>query len=54
MFSWNLFEKITKNVISRKQQGFEQSNSEARFSTPEGIIRVSNYRMKIFKIFEHF
>ena len=28
------FEKITKNVISRKLQGFEQSYLEARFVTP--------------------
>ena len=28
------FEKITKNVISRKQQGFEQSYLEARFVIP--------------------
>ena len=28
------FEKITKNVISRKLLGFEQSYLEARFVTP--------------------
>ena len=30
----NFFEKITKNVIYRKPQGFEQSYLEARFVTP--------------------
>ena len=30
----NFFEKITKNVISRKLQGFEQLYLEARFATP--------------------
>ena len=34
MFSENFSQKNTINVISRKLQGFEQSDLEARFETP--------------------
>ena len=49
------FEKITKNVISRKLQRIEQSYLEARFaifeSTPTGPnYRVGNFRFKRKKI----
>ena len=44
-----IFSKITKNVISRKLQGFEQSYLEARFAIFESNLigpnnRVGNFR----------
>ena len=50
---WNLLtyksflkisEKIIKNVISRKLQGFEQSHLAAKFATPESTLTESHYR----------
>ena len=39
------FEKITKNVISRKLQRIEQSNLEARFAMFESTPTGPNYRV---------
>ena len=40
-----MFEKITKNVISRKLQRFEQSHLEARLATPWSTLTIPNYRV---------
>ena len=48
-----IFEKITKNVISRKLQGFEQSYLEARFAILESTLRGPNYRVGIFRFLEN-
>ena len=53
MFSENFFEKITKNVIFRKLQGFVQSYFKARIATPE-ITLTPNYRFENFKICDCF
>ena len=41
--------KITKNVISRKLQGFEQSYLLARFVTPQSNLTALNYKVENFK-----
>ena len=43
------FEKVIKNVISRKLQGLEKCNLEARFLTLESILTAPNYRVENFK-----
>ena len=47
-----IFEKITINIISRKLQGFEQSNLEARFAIPDSTLTVPNYRVGNFSFFK--
>ena len=47
-FSEN-FEKITKNVISRKLQKIEESYLEARFATFDSTLTVPNYRFVNFR-----
>ena len=37
-------EKIIKNVISRKLQGFEQSYLEAKIATPESTLTEPHHR----------
>ena len=49
-FFGNLFEKITKNIISRKLQIFERSYLESRFTTPESTLTAPYYRVKKFQI----
>ena len=39
------FEKITRNVISRKLQGFEPSHLEARFAILENTLTAPNNRV---------
>ena len=48
-----VFEKITKNVISRKLQGFEQSYLEARFAMLESTLRGPNYRVGNLRFLEN-
>ena len=51
----NMFiKKITKNVISGKLQGFEQSNWEAKLATPESTLTEPHYRDENFKFCETF
>ena len=40
-----MFKKITKNVISRKLQGFEPSHLETRFAILESTLTGPNYRV---------
>ena len=47
-----IFEKITKNVISRKLQRIEQSNLEARFAILDSTLTVPNYRVGNFRFCE--
>ena len=49
-----MFEKIIKNVISRKLQGFEKRDLEARFATCESTLTALNCRVKKFKFSEIF
>ena len=44
-----IFEKITKNIISRKLQGFEQSYFEARFAILDSTLTVPKYRVRNFR-----
>ena len=48
-----IFEKITKNVKSRKLQGFEQSYLEARFSIFESTLTGPNYRFGNFRFLKN-
>ena len=48
-----VFEKITKNVISRKLQGFEQLYLEARFAMLESTLRGPNYRVGNLRFLEN-
>ena len=47
-----IFEKITKNIISRKLQGFEQSYFEARFAILDSTLTVPKYRVANFRFCE--
>ena len=51
-FSKNFLKKITKNVISRKLQGFEQSYLLARFVTPQSNLTALNYKVDNFKFWK--
>ena len=46
MFFEKFGKKITKNVVSRKLKGLEQSKLEARFATPESTLIAYNYRFR--------
>ena len=48
-----IFEKITKNIISRKLQGFEQSYLEARFAILDSTLTVPNYRVGNFRLLKN-
>ena len=48
----SFFEKITKNVISRKLERFEPSHLETRFATSESTLIAPNYRLRIWNIEE--
>ena len=48
-FLKKIFEKITKNVISRKLQRIEQSYLEARFTIFESTLTGPNYRVGNFR-----
>ena len=47
-----IFEKITKNVKSRKLQGFGQSYLEARFAILDSTLTVPNYMVEKFRFFK--
>ena len=47
-----IFEKITKNVISRKLQRIEQSYLETRFAILDCTVTVPNYRVGNFRFCE--
>ena len=49
-----IFEKIIKNVTSRKLKALEQSYLEAKIATPESSLTISNYRIESFKVLEFF
>ena len=48
-----IFEKFTKNVISRKLQGFEQSYLEARFAILESTLSGPKYRVGKFRFIKN-
>ena len=48
------FEKITKNIISGKLQGFEQSKWDAKLATFESTLTEPHYRYENFKFCEIF
>ena len=53
-FFLKISQKIIKNVISRKIQGFEQSYWETKFATPESTLTKPHYRDDNFKFCEIF
>ena len=50
---WKFFEKITKNVISRKLQRIEQWYLEARFAILESTLTRPNYRVGNFRFLKN-
>ena len=50
LFFLKLFEKITKNVIRRKLQGFVTSDLEAESETPGSAMKEPQYRDANFKL----
>ena len=46
------FKKITKNVISGKLHGFEQSYLETKFTTPESTLAEPHYTYGNFKFYK--
>ena len=48
-----IFEKITKNVIYRKLQGFEHSQLKARFAILDSTLTVPNYRVGNFRFIKN-
>ena len=54
IFSEIFLKKITKNIIARKLQGFEQSYLEARFAILDSTLTVPNYSVGNFRIKKKF